>query len=241
MQQIFEFPLKPRYRFNNFVVCGGNETAYRFAQLLAAPLGTENLLYMYGPAGSGKTHLLSAIGECLAQQPTLPPYISCREIETLYRGDYTAEATSRLAEHFRDAPALLIDDLHLLPDQENLRVELWQLFNDFYTAGKKIALTGLNPPKELPHLDDHLISRLLWGLVAKVDVSDDDSRRMIMKKLAEDRQILLPADVIDYLLVNTRRDIPALIEALELIRRHALTTQRKITVRQAREALVLGG
>ncbi|GFE57861.1 DnaA ATPase domain-containing protein [Geobacter sp. AOG1] len=241
MQQVFDFPLKPRYRFDNFVVCGGNETAYRFARLLADLQGTENLLYIYGPPGSGKTHLLSAIGECLANQPAPSSYISGREVEALYRGDYTAEATSLLAEHFRDAPALLIDDLHLLPDQPKLRVELWQLFNDFYTAGKKIALTGLYPPKELPHLDDHLISRLLWGLVAKVDVSDDDSRRMIMKKLAEDRQVLLPADVIDYLLIHTRRDTPALIEALDLISRHALATQRKITVRQTREALALGG
>ncbi|MBT0654767.1 DnaA ATPase domain-containing protein [Geomobilimonas luticola] len=241
MQQVFDFPVTPRYRFDNFVVCGGNETAYRFARLLADPRGTENLLYIYGPPGSGKTHLLSALGECLTHQSSPFPYLSCRDIDTLYRGDYTAEATSRLAEHFLNAPALIIDDLHLLPDQPKLRVELWQLFNDFYTSGKKMALTGLYPPKELPHLDDHLVSRLLWGLVAKVDVSDDDSRRMIMKKLAEDRQVLLPADVIDYLLVNTRRDIPALVEALDRINRHALATQRKITVRQTREALALGG
>ncbi len=241
MQQVFDFPVTPRYRFDNFVVCGGNETAYRFALMLTDPRGTENLLYIYGPAGSGKTHLLASIGDCLASAPAVSPYISCRDIEALYRGDYSAEATSQLAKHFRDAPALLIDDLHLLPDQPNLRVELWQLFNDFYTAGKKIALSGLYPPKELPNLDDHLISRLLWGLMAKVDVSDDDSRRMIMKKLAEDRQVLLPADVIDYLLAHTRRDIPALIEALDMISRHALSTRRKISVRQTREALALGG
>ena len=92
-------------------------------------------------------------------------------------------------------------------------------------------------PRELPHLDDHLISRLLWGLVARVDISDDDSRRLIMKKLAEDRQIILPADVIDYLLLHVRRDVPSLVETLDAISRFALAAGRKVSVRLAREAL----
>lgn len=241
MQQIFDFPVKPKYDFANFVVCNGNRTAFQFTRQLADRDGTENLLYIYGPPGSGKTHLLTALGNSLNrhEEAAAPPYLSFKEIDEIYRGEYPAEGVSKLGGLFRDAPALLVDDIHLIPDNGNIRVELWQVFNDFYTAGKKIAITGLFPPKELPHLDDHLISRLLWGLVAKVDVSDDDSRRMIMKKLAEDRQVFLQADVIDYLLVHTRRDIPSLVGALEQIRHHALATKRKISVRLAREALEL--
>ncbi|MGA7828774.1 MAG: DnaA/Hda family protein, partial [Geobacteraceae bacterium] len=96
---------------------------------------------------------------------------------------------------------------------------------------------GLYPPKELPHLDDHLISRLLWGLVAGMDITDDESRRMILAKLAEDRQVLLPDDVAEYILKNVRRDVPSLLDALEKISRHALVEGRKITLRLAREAL----
>jgi hypothetical protein len=165
------------------------------------------------------------------------PASPLKNIDELYRGEYPAEAVSKLAERFRDAPALLVDDIHLIPDNENIRVELWQVFNDFYQAGKKIVVTGLYPPKELPHLDAHLISRLLWGLVARIDVSDDDSRRMIMKKLAEDRQVILPDDVVEYMLLHVRRDLPSLIEALEKTSRFALAVKRKITVRLAKEAL----
>lgn len=239
MQRIFDFPVSPRYDFDRFIVCGGNETAYRFARLLADPFGTENLLYLHGSAGSGKTHLLTAIHAGLsAAGGTIPPVFSFREIDRLYGGNYPTEGASRLSTLFRDAPALLLDDLHLVPDASPVRVELWQLFNDFYTSSRKIALAGLHPPKELPTLDDHLVSRLLWGLVARVDISDDDSRRLILKKLAADRQVLLPADVIDYLLLHTRRDLPALLGALEQIRRFALASGRKISVRLAREALV---
>ncbi len=247
MQQVFEFPINPKYSFANFVVCGGNRTAFQFAGRLVEGNGAENLLYIYGPHGSGKTHLLMALGGTFAGfgrdtgnlSPGSVPCVSFKNIDELYCGEYPAEAASKLAERFRDAPALLVDDIHLIPDNENIRVELWQVFNDFYQAGKKIVVTGLYPPKELPHLDAHLNSRLLWGLVAKIDVSDDDSRRMIMKKLAEDRQVSLPDDVVEYLLMHVRRDTPSLILALEKTSRFALAVKRKITVRLAKEALGL--
>jgi chromosomal replication initiator protein len=226
MQFIFDFPVTPRFSFANFVVCAGNKTAAQFVHKLLDPRESENLLYLYGPPGSGKTHLLMALAATFSPPPAT---LSFKGSELLPGG--------RLTELFQSSPALLLDDLHLLPDDQDLRVELWQLFNDFYTAGKPIVVTATCPPKEIATIDEHLISRLLWGLVAKVDISDDDSRRMIMKKLAEDRQIILPADVIDHLLIHVRRDIPALVAALETIKRYALTTQRKITVRLAREAL----
>lgn len=247
MQLVFDFPVYPRYSFDNFVVCGGNEVAYRFARMLSDG-DKHNLLYIYGPHGSGKTHLLAALGKKLACRATDAgnrpergiPHISFRDADQIYRGDFRAEQASRLGERLADAPALLIDDLHMIPDNGNIRVELWQVFNDFFASGRKIVITGLHPPRELPALDDHLVSRLLWGLVAGMDVSDDDSRRLIMKKLAEDRQMFLPADVIDFLLLHTDRDIPYLIEAFETIGRFALVTKRKISVRLAREALFRG-
>lgn len=242
MQLVFDFPVHPRYSFNNFVVCGGNELAYRFAEMLAQD-ETHQLLYLYGPPGSGKTHLLAALGKRLiaghdngpTPLNTRIPYISCRDIDQLYGGEYPAEQTSRLAERFRNAPVLLIDDLHLIPDNVNIRIELWQIFNDYFNSGRKIVVTGLHHPRQLPTLDDHLISRLLWGLVARMDVSDDDSRRLIMKKLAEDRQICLPADAIDYIILHTSRDIPSLMEALEDLRHNALATGRKISLRLAKD------
>lgn len=239
MQLIFDFPVNPKFGFDNFVVCAGNKTAYHFARQLAEGDGTENLLYLYGSTGSGKTHLLTAMANSICREAGLDaiPSISFKNIDELYRGNYPAEETSKLAERFSNSPALLVDDIHLIPDNDNIRVELWQLFNDFYTAGKKIAITGLNPPKELPHLDGHLTSRLLWGLVTKLDISGDDSLRMILQKLAEDRQVALPEDVIAHLLVHIRRDIPSLLNALEQIRRHAIATKRKISLRQAKEAL----
>ncbi len=244
MQLVFEFPVNPKFTFDNFVVCTGNRTAFHFANMVLDDDAGDNLLYIYGPQGSGMTHLLMAMGERLTKGgdgagngPETIPCLPCKDMDEIYKGEYPAEVVSKLAERLSEAPALLIDDIDLVPDNANVKVEIWQLFNDFYNAGKKVVVTGLHPPRELSNLDGHLISRLLWGLVAKMDVSDDDSRRMILKKLSCDRQVIVPEDVADYLLFHVRRDLPSLIDALERINRYALSSKRKITVRLAREAL----
>jgi chromosomal replication initiator protein len=227
MQQFFDFPMKPAYSFDSFVACDGNAAALQFARRIADPSDAENLLYLHGPAGSGKTHLLQSIARslCPAAAETAC-YLTCRE----------TFSALELAARFHGASALVVDDLHLLPDEAALRAALWQLFNDFYSSGRKVALAGLLPPRELPHLDDHLVSRLLWGLVARVDATDDHSRRMILKKIADDRQVRVPDDVVDYILMTTSREVGALIAAFEALFRLSMAEQRRITLPLARQS-----
>ena len=227
MQQILEFPITSSCGFDSFVVCGGNAAAVRFAKRITAPDESERLLYLYGPSGSGKTHLLKAIGlELTGYRCSNIPYVSFQE---------TFSAESFVAS-FTGAAALVVDDLHLLPDDASLRASLWQLFNDFHGTGRPVAMAGLHPPRMLPYLDDHLVSRLLWGLVARIDASDDTSRRMILKKIADDRQVRVPDDVVDYILVTTSREVGELIRFFETIYRFSLAEKRRITLPLAREA-----
>jgi chromosomal replication initiator protein len=228
MQQFFEFPVTSVYTFDSFVVCDGNAVALQFSRRIADPDDTENLLYIHGPAGSGKTHLLQAIGQVIAAHVRGPiPYLSFRE-------PVTADA---LSCRFARADAVIVDDLHLMPDDGDVRAALWQVFNDFHSSGRKIVMSGLYAPRDLPFLDDHLISRLLWGLVARVDVSDDLSRRMILKKIAADRQVRIPDDVVDSILMNTSREVGDLIFAIEAVFRLSMVLKRRITLPLAREAL----
>ena len=232
MQQIFDFPVSSQYRFDNFIVCDGNAAAFRFAQQIAAPSGSERLLYLHGPSGSGKTHLLKAVSTALADSPdgSAPPCLNCRELAS----------ASTLLERLAAAPALIMDDLHLLPDDAGIRAAVWQVFNEYYTAGRPVALAGAVPPRELPHLDDHLVSRLLWGLVARVDASDDDSRRMILKKIAADRQVRVTDDVIDFMLATTSRQVGDLISFFEAVFRKSLAEKRRISLVLARQVRNLG-
>jgi len=223
-QQALDLPVAPRYSFDNFICCVGNSTALEFAKRLTDPAEPEKLLYLYGPAGSGKTHLLNAIGRQMAGDRY--QVLSCRNLTI------PITCSNNL---------LLVDDLDHLPDQQYMRNGLWEAFNQHYSQGHLLALAGRLPPKELPSIDDHLISRLLWGLVAHLDVSDDRSRQMLIAKLAQDRQILLPDEVALWLLTVLPRDVGSLVIACDTLYRTALQRKCRITLRLARELVHNGG
>lgn len=227
MQQILDFPITSLCTFDSFVVCDGNTAALQFARRVADRGDADNLLYLHGPSGSGKSHLLKAIARSLSASGVgAVPLVSCADVLSV----------DDLFQPTRNAAALLVDDLHLLLDDSALRAGLWQLFNDFYSTGRVVALAGLHHPRELPLLDDHLVSRLLWGLVARVDASDDNSRRMILKKIADDRQVRVPDDVVDYVLMTTSREVGDLIESFESLYRLSMARKRKMTLSLARES-----
>ncbi len=217
-QQALDLPVAPRYGFETFIACSGNATALEFSRRVANPSEPESLLYLYGPSGCGKTHLLHAIGRQAAGDAYRIASCSQLQLPLIPSGGL-----------------LLIDDLDQLPDQPEQRLALWEAFNQQYGRGERIALAGRVPPRELPGLDDHLISRLLWGLVAHLDVSDDQSRLMLMAKLAQDRQILLPDEVAAWLLTVLPRDVGALTTICDRLYRAALERKCRITLRLARE------
>lgn len=227
MQQFFDFPVTPSFTFDSFVTCEGNSAAVKFALRIADPSDSECLLYLYGPSGSGKTHLLQSIAA------NKFPYLSLREPILL----------DQLVSIFSNADGLVVDDLQEMPDDADMRRALWQLFNDFHTSGRTIAMAGALPPRDLANMDDHLTSRLLWGLVARLDTSDDTSRRMIIKKVADDHQIRIPDDVVDYILATTSREVGELISAFHQLFRFSMAEKRRITLPLAREVreLTLAG
>lgn len=228
MQQFFDFPVMPSFSFDSFITCDGNKAALGFARRIADPADAESVLYLYGPSGSGKTHLLRSI--CGNNYP----YCSLKDPCT----------PDQLLSLFTDAGGLVIDDLHNMPAESSMRGVLWQLFNEFHVSGRIIAMAGLLPPRDLVGMDDHLTSRLLWGLVARLDTSDDYSRRMIIKKVAEDRQIRIPDDVIDYILLTTSREVGSLISFFNQLYRCSMTDKRRITLPLARhvsEVMLSGG
>ncbi len=210
-QQALDLPVTPRQDFDNFICCSGNQAALQFCQRLLDSGSIEQVLYLHGTSGSGKTHLLQAVADHF-QVPL-----------------YQASDLPR-ALHQDDSACLIIDQLEALPEHPDQRGMVWEAFNRHYTRGKKILMAGRLTPDELPCIDEHLASRLVWGLVAHLDITDDHSRRMLIMKLARDRNIVMPEAVCTWLLTVLPRHAGALIEALTQLYRTALEQDRRITL-----------
>ncbi len=224
-QQAFDIPVTPRYGFKNFIPCSGNATALEFARRIVSGMEPEKVLYIYGPSGSGKTHLLHAVAESLAADGVR--VIRCADLLEI-----NPELGLKLLS---SGKAMLVDEMEKLPASPCTRNILWEAFNIHHCARHPIVMAGRLHPRELKNLDEHLISRLLWGLVASMDVSDDSSRKMLLAKLASDRQIILPEDVAAWLLTTLPRDVGSLVSACDTLYRAALEQKKKISLRLARD------
>ena len=224
-QQALEIPVTPRYGFTDFIPCSGNATALDFAHRVISVKEPEKLLYIYGPSGSGKTHLLNAVAGSLSRE-------GCRVIKCSDLAGINPELAHKLLSVGK---GMILDDLDILPPSPCSRNAVWEAFNRHHSAGHPVVMAGRFHPKEMKNLDDHLVSRLMWGLVASMDISDDNSRKMLIAKLAADRQILLPEEVAAWLVTALPRDLGSLAGACESLYRAALEQKRKISLRLAKE------
>ena len=137
MQLFFEFPVTPDYSFKSFIACNGNNAALGFVRKVMSSDSAENLLFIYGDSGSGKTHLLSAVSRELSETaPPLPLHIIPVEL-------INPENCEEIIRLVSSQPILLLDNLHRLQDSSTLRTAIWQLFNDFYESGRKIIASAI--------------------------------------------------------------------------------------------------
>jgi len=161
---------QPSQTFTSFVVAPFNQFAFAAARSFCEvrPLTYYNPLFIEGPPGLGKTHLLQAIGNFFAANQTGPAvYIECRRFleNKLPSHDFSP---SQLRESLRQVEILLTDDVHLLPSDGDLQQYFLEIFNDFYNQEKRLVFTATRLPQQIPELLPGLRSRLSWGLIARI-------------------------------------------------------------------------
>lgn len=162
----------PAYTIEAFVSSPANHLAMRTALgIIAAPGLQYNPLVITGPAASGKTHLLHAIGNALASRDKRTWTIACTTITAFTReliGALQSDAVDRWRSRYRACDALLIDDLHLLAGKERAQEELFHLFNVLHEARKQVVFATAIPPSQLTDIASRLRSRLDGGLVVEL-------------------------------------------------------------------------
>jgi chromosomal replication initiator protein len=239
--------LNERYTFDRFVV--GNDSQFAAAACRAVaekPALAYNPLFLYGGVGLGKTHLMHAIGNhILAGDPTkrvayVPSEQFMNELVTSIQEVTTAEFRRR----YRQMDLLLVDDVHFFEKKERTQEEFFHTFNALYDAQKQIVLTSDRPPKEIPGLEERLISRFEWGLVADIKLPDYETRVAILRKKAADESLTLDDEVIDYIARACTSSVRELEGAVIKLLAYSSLTNQEMTVGLAKaslEGVIRGG
>jgi chromosomal replication initiator protein len=179
--------LNPRYTFEQFVICDGNRLAHGAALAVAEQPGQAyNPLFLHGPPGLGKTHLLHAIGNYV-QEYGAGLRVRYATVDT-FTGDFVKAIksgnTRAFRARFRDADVLLVDDVQFLADKLKTEEEFFHTFNALYEAGSQLVITSDRAPRDISALEKRLRERFECGLVASVEAPDFDARMAILQKRA---------------------------------------------------------
>ncbi|MGH7537942.1 MAG: chromosomal replication initiator protein DnaA [Gemmatimonadales bacterium] len=236
-------PLNERYTFESFVVGKSNELAAAAAHAVAeAPGRTYNPLFIYGATGLGKTHLMQAIAHSVLKRNP--------ETRLLYAGaeqfinEVIESIQARTMPEFRrryrnDIELLLVDDVHFLEGKEMTQDEFFHTFNALFEGRKQMVLTSDRPPKEIPGLEDRLISRFEWGMVADIGQPDLEHRIAILRKKAhqDHLELTIPDDVLRFIAEHVRSSVRELEGCIIKLLLFASLKNREVTIELAREAL----
>ena len=232
--------LNPRFNFENFIVGASNRMAHAASLAVAsAPGKSYNPLFIYGGVGLGKTHLMQAIAHhILSHTPHLKvKYISSEKFTNELIFSIQNRTTQKFRQKYRNIDALLIDDIHFLSGKEAVQEEFFHTFNELYDYHKQIVISSDRQPKEIPKLEERLISRFSWGLIVDIQAPDFETRVAILKKKLEKEPIEINEDVINFLAENITTNIRELEGALIRIIAYSLIENKKVTLELTKEVL----
>jgi chromosomal replication initiator protein len=232
--------LNPKYTFDNFVVGPCNRFPHAAAMGAGeSPGKSYNPFFLHGNVGLGKTHLLQSI--CVAILERWPEqrilYLSCETfvnhfINALENGDL-----QEFRHKYRSVDVLVVDDIHLLANKERTQEEFFHTFNTLYNAGKQIVLSSDSPPKEIPTLQERLVSRFKWGMVTEIEAPCYETRMAIVKRKSRERGAEMPDEVSQMIAEAIETNVRELEGAVTKLLGYASLTSQPVTPALAREAL----
>jgi chromosomal replication initiator protein len=180
--------LNPRYTFDQFVIGASNRFAHAAALSVAeSPARSYNPLFIYGPAGLGKTHLLHAIGHhvrALFSSKRIR-YVSTETMMNEFVDAMRSKGMPAFKRRYREVDVLLVDDIQFLERTEQLQEEFFYTFNDLHGRGSQIVISSDRPPKSIATIEDRLRSRFEWGLITDIQPPEFETRLAILRKKAE--------------------------------------------------------
>lgn len=236
----YKLRFNPNYTFENFVVGKSNELAQATSYAVAKkPAELNNPLFLYGPSGLGKTHLLFAIVNEIRK--------NFRNFQILYvtGEEFTNELIDALAqkkpvafrEKYRNLDVLLVDDIQFLANKLGIQEEFFHTFDTLYKQNKQIILASDCQPRDINNLEDRLKTRFEMGLVADIQPPDLELRVAIFKRKTVDMGLEIPNDVLLYLAENIKINIRQIEGSLKKLKAHSFISGDPISLEMARNVL----
>ena len=231
---------RSEYNFENFVVGSSNKFANSAAVAVANQNYNEftkkdyNPLFIYGPSGVGKTHLLYAIvNRILNNYPSKKiVYVKGEEFANQLFTAIRKHNTDEFKNKYREADVLLIDDIHFVAGKESLQEEFFNTFNAIFDANKQMIFTSDRPPHEMRSLEDRLRTRFMAGLIVEIQLPDYDLRCAILQQKATLNHLSISNEIIRYLAENVTSSIRQLegvvkkLGAIQLLEGGEITSER---------------
>ena len=233
--------LNPKYTFDTFVVGPSNNIAVAACQRVASSddIMNDNPLFLYGGVGLGKTHLMHAIGHnVLERDPSKKVlYVSSETFTNELIMAIREKKNDEFRHKYRSVDLFMIDDVQFIAGKTSVEEELFHTFNDVFAAGKKIILSSDRPPRDIPHLKDRLKSRFICGIMVDIQAPDYSTRMAILQSKAENDNLSIPKDVIEYIADNVKSNIRELEGALNKVILYADRSSQELNLDTAKEAL----
>ena len=233
--------LNPRYTFDQFVIGASNRFAHAAALSVAeSPARSYNPLFIYGPAGLGKTHLLHAIGHhvrALFSSKRIR-YVSTETMMNEFVDAMRAKGMPGFKRRYREVDVLLVDDIQFLERTEQLQEEFFYTFNDLHGRGSQIVISSDRPPKSIATIEDRLRSRFEWGLITDIQPPEFETRLAILRKKAEAEHLEgIPDAVLAFIADNVVDNVRELEGSLIRVAAYSSLHRVPLTEEIAKEVL----
>ena len=230
--------LNPSYTFENFVVGDSNQFAFLSAKAVSEQPGKiYNPLFIYGPTGLGKTHLLQSVGNFCLNGGKMVICVTSEQFITDFTYNLNNHSMERFREKYRNCDVLLIDDVQFLGKTDKIQEEFFHTFNEIHAKNGQIVMTSDRQPKLLKGFEDRLRTRFEWGIIADITPPALDTKIAIINKKCEFDKIYLGTDVINYIATNMGDNIREIESAIINLNAYARLMRQEITLEFAKNIL----
>ena len=234
--------LNPEFTFENFVVGSSNQLAHACSVAVSNCPGGDlgyNPLFIYGPSGLGKTHLMYAIANTVHDRDPEKAIICVKSEEFLNEliDCVSKKNMKKFRDKYRSADMLLIDDVQFIAGKTSTQEEFFHTFNALYEAKKQIVLTSDRPPKEMYTLEERIQTRFSQGMIVDVQPPEYELRLAILRKKSEKGNIQIPNEVIVFLAERLNSNIREIEGALKKIGAVALISGKPVTLEMVKSSI----